>query len=376
MTAIDKYTAGLDVYLVGGAVRDQLMGLPIGDRDWVVVGSDPDNMLARGFNPVGSDFPVFLHPETHEEYALARTERKSGRGYHGFTFYAGNDVSLVDDLNRRDLTINAMAQAADGTIIDPYGGRADIQNKLLRHVGLAFVEDPVRLLRLARFAARFDGFTVASETVSLCHAMVANGELDALVPERVWQEFAKGLSTNNPARMLEVLQQSNALARVAPKLVWNEQQGQYLTCAVNNKLNLEQRYALMCYLSDGMTDLKAPTACKNLALLLPKVINLLLNSKYNPAQTSQDKYGYQLKSKQSIDLFELCDAFRRPERCINILVAAQCITPIEPISLWRQRLDAAMGIDAGAIAKAANGDVDSIKKNIYKSRIQAIEQIC
>src|SRR5690606_26248936 len=187
----DPAIAGLDVYIVGGAVRDALLGgaAQDSDRDWVVVGATPEQMADRGFIPVGGDFPVFLHPRSKEEYALARTERKSGRGYKGFTFYTGTDVTLEDDLRRRDLTINAIAQAPDGRLVDPLGGRADIRDRIFRHVGQAFVEDPVRLLRLARFAARFPDFSIAPETMDLARRLVDEGEVDALVPERVWREM-------------------------------------------------------------------------------------------------------------------------------------------------------------------------------------------
>lgn len=210
----------MKIYLVGGAVRDALLGLPVRERDYVVVGASPEAMLAQGFRPVGKDFPVFLHPDTQEEYALARTERKSGRGYHGFTVHAAPDVTLEEDLARRDLTINAMAQAEDGTLIDPFDGRKDLEARLLRHVSPAFVEDPVRLLRVARFAARFAslGFRVADETLALLRQMVENGEIDALVPERVWQEIVKALATDHPARFFEVLRATGALARLLPEL--------------------------------------------------------------------------------------------------------------------------------------------------------------
>jgi tRNA nucleotidyltransferase (CCA-adding enzyme) len=210
----------MEIYRVGGAVRDALLGLPVRERDYVVVGATPEEMLERGFRPVGKDFPVFLHPDTQEEYALARTERKSGRGYHGFTVYAAPDVTLKEDLARRDLTINAIAQAEDGTLIDPFGGRKDLEARLLRHVSPAFVEDPVRLLRVARFAARFAplGFRVADETLDLLRQMVTNGEVDALVPERVWQEIVKALATDHPARFFEVLRATGALARLLPEL--------------------------------------------------------------------------------------------------------------------------------------------------------------
>ncbi|MCK5640409.1 MAG: multifunctional CCA tRNA nucleotidyl transferase/2'3'-cyclic phosphodiesterase/2'nucleotidase/phosphatase, partial [Gammaproteobacteria bacterium] len=210
----------LEIYLVGGAVRDQLLGLQPQDRDWVVLGATPEIMKARGFKPIGKDFPVFLHPETKEEYALARTERKTAPGYHGFEFHAAPDVTLEEDLKRRDLTINAMAQAADGSIIDPFNGQVDLQAQRLRHVSEAFAEDPVRILRLARYAARYAerGFSVAEETNTLMQQMVENGEVDALVAERVWQELERALSENTPARFFEVLRECGALAKLFPEL--------------------------------------------------------------------------------------------------------------------------------------------------------------
>jgi len=208
----------MQLYVVGGAVRDRLLGLPAADRDWVAVGATPEELLALGYKPVGKDFPVFLHPHTGEEVALARTERKTGRGYTGFSVFAAPGVTLEEDLGRRDLTINAIAEAEDGTLIDPFGGRADLQGKVLRHVSPAFEEDPVRLLRLARFAARFPEFTVAPETEALLARMVASGEVDALVPERVWQELARGLMATRPSRMVAVLQGCGAWHRLLPEM--------------------------------------------------------------------------------------------------------------------------------------------------------------
>ncbi|PZQ65007.1 MAG: multifunctional CCA tRNA nucleotidyl transferase/2'3'-cyclic phosphodiesterase/2'nucleotidase/phosphatase, partial [Variovorax paradoxus] len=220
----------MEIYLVGGAVRDRLLGLPVSDRDWVVVGATPDDMVAQGFVPVGRDFPVFLHPQTHEEHALARTERKSGPGYRGFTVHTAPDVTLEQDLARRDLTINSIAVPAGvvgaaghfdsetPALVDPYGGRGDLQQKVLRHVTDAFREDPVRILRLARFAARFHDFTVAPETMALMRGMVADGEVDALVPERVWQELARGLMEAKPSRMFEVLRACGALKVLLPEV--------------------------------------------------------------------------------------------------------------------------------------------------------------
>ncbi|TVQ36728.1 MAG: multifunctional CCA addition/repair protein [Wenzhouxiangella sp.] len=206
------------VYQVGGSVRDQLLGLPAPDRDYVVVGATPEDMIRRGFRPVGRDFPVFLHPRTHEEYALARTERKSGRGYHGFVFHTGADVTLEQDLARRDLTVNAMALGPDGELVDPFHGRLDLQRGVLRHVSEAFREDPVRILRLARFATRFEHFEIAAETQALCRQMVVDGEVDHLVPERVWQEMQRALMHERPSRFIEVLRSVGALAVILPEV--------------------------------------------------------------------------------------------------------------------------------------------------------------
>jgi tRNA nucleotidyltransferase (CCA-adding enzyme) len=224
------YTCPMQVFLVGGAVRDALLGLPVQDRDWVVVGATPEEMVSKGFVPVGKDFPVFIHPQTGEEYALARTERKSARGYRGFVVHAAPDVTLEQDLARRDLTINSIASHADSpwargqfdadssVLIDPYDGRGDIQRKVLRHVTDAFREDPVRILRVARFAARFPDFSVAPETNRLMKDMVADGEVDALVSERVWQELTRGLMSSKPSRMFDVLRACSALEKLLPEV--------------------------------------------------------------------------------------------------------------------------------------------------------------
>ena len=214
----------MKIYAVGGAIRDALLGVPVSDRDYVVVGATPEQMVAQGYRPVGKDFPVFLHPETHEEYALARTERKTAAGYHGFQFYYAPDVTLEEDLARRDLTINAMAREVRpdgeliGPVIDPFGGQADLQMRCFRHVGEAFVEDPVRILRVARFAARFHDFALAPETLALMRTMTEAGEVDALVPERVWQELSRGLMEQKPSRMFDALRDCGALARVLPEI--------------------------------------------------------------------------------------------------------------------------------------------------------------
>lgn len=217
-TEPDPRLEGLDCYQVGGAVRDRLLGIEPPDHDWVVVGASPEAMVERGFRPVGRDFPVFIHPGTGEEYALARTERKSGHGYHGFVFHAGPEVTLEQDLARRDLTVNAMALDAEGQLIDPYNGRLDLARGVLRHVSPAFREDPVRILRLARFATRFPEFTVAPATLALCSEMVAAGEVAHLVPERVWQEMSKAMMHDQPSRFFELLREIGALAVILPEV--------------------------------------------------------------------------------------------------------------------------------------------------------------
>ena len=229
MTAPDARAPQFQIYRVGGSVRDELLGLPTGDRDWVVVGATPEQMLAQGFQAVGKDFPVFLHPQSHEEYALARTERKTAPGYKGFAVHFSPDVTLEDDLLRRDLTINAIARAADDTLVDPFHGQADIQARIFRHVSPAFREDPVRILRLARFAARFPDFTIAPETLALMREMTAAGEVHALVAERVWQELSRGLMSQRPSRMLQVLDQAHALRILLPQLPEPDTQPEWLT---------------------------------------------------------------------------------------------------------------------------------------------------
>ncbi|NYT84935.1 tRNA CCA-pyrophosphorylase [Pollutimonas harenae] len=356
----DPATAGLDVYIVGGAVRDAMLGLPAGDRDWVVVGATPEQMSSRGFIPVGGDFPVFLHPQTKEEYALARTERKSGRGYKGFTFYTGTDVSLEDDLQRRDLTVNAIAQAPNGRLVDPLGGQKDLQQRVLRHVGQAFVEDPVRLLRLARFAARFDEFSIASETLELARKLVQEGEVDALVPERVWREVAKGLMVPRAGRMFQVLADTGALARVLPGLRWHEEPSSTeLVCAAHTGQSLAVRFALVCRFSDDPQSVarhvKAPTECQDYARLLPGVLDQV-DASEAPAWLA---------------LMERCDALRKPDRFLTLVRAAQCVKEVD-LRAWQARVDAIHSIDAGAIAKAEQGRPGRIKAALYEARLTAL----
>jgi tRNA nucleotidyltransferase (CCA-adding enzyme) len=359
---------GLEVYIVGGAVRDALLGLPAGDRDWVVVGATPEEMSRRGFIPVGGDFPVFLHPKTKEEYALARTERKSGKGYKGFTFYTGTDVSLEDDLQRRDLTVNAIAQAPDGRPIDPLNGSADIANKVLRHVGYAFVEDPVRLLRLARFAARFADFSIAPETLLLARQLVDEGEVDTLVPERVWREMAKGLMTDHPGRMFEVLIDTGALPRVLPGLHFDPRLSRELACAAEESLSLACRFALLCRLSAQPQSIgqhvRAPGDCQDYARLLPIVLD---NASLEPYEVAD-------AANKALSLMERCDALRKPERFLDLLAAAECVQDVDQ-NAWRARVAAIRSVDAGAIAKSLEGETGRIKEELRHARLQALANL-
>jgi tRNA nucleotidyltransferase (CCA-adding enzyme) len=339
-------------YVVGGAVRDELLGLPVQDRDHVVVGATPEEMVARGYKPVGKDFPVFLHPETHEEFALARTERKSGRGYKGFTIHAAPDVTLEDDLRRRDLTINAMARAEDGALIDPFNGRKDLQDGVLRHVSEAFAEDPVRILRVARFAARL-GFRIAEETLALMRRMVDSGEVDALVPERVWQEFARGLAEPNPERMLEALERCGARARLMPELAAFPQRFAGARPV---------RYAHLCWPLDeasvnALSDrLRAPNEERELALLAVRLKNSLMEEK--PAQL--------------LNLLKRADAFRRPERFAQLLEAARLANPGFDSSRLERALQAAGAVDAGAIARRASAPA-AVSALVDQAREEAIK---
>jgi tRNA nucleotidyltransferase (CCA-adding enzyme) len=342
----------MQTYMVGGAVRDALLGLPVNDHDWVVVGATPQQMIAAGYLPVGKDFPVFLHPHTREEYALARTERKTARGYHGFAFHAEPDVTLEQDLARRDLTINAMAQDANGRLIDPYGGQADLKNRVLRHVTAAFREDPVRILRVARFSARFADFSLAPETLALMREMVEAGEVDALVAERVWQELARGLMEDKPSRMFEVLRACGALARLLPEVqrLWGvPQRAEYhpeidtgvhlmmvLDMSARLKAPLAARFACLTHdLGKGTTPpeilpkhigheersarllrnvcerLRVPIDCRELAEVVAREHgNIHRSTEFGAAAL--------------VRLLERCDAFRKPQRFDLVLLACEC----------------------------------------------------
>ncbi len=361
----------MKTYVVGGAVRDDLLGLPVQDRDYVVVGATPEEMVRQGFRPVGRDFPVFLHPQTHEEYALARTERKTAPGYHGFTFHAAPDVTLEQDLQRRDLTINAMARDESGQVIDPYHGAEDIGRGVLRHVSPAFAEDPVRILRVARFAARFD-FTVAPETQALMVQMVQAGEADTLVAERVWQELAKGLLERTPSTMFVVLRDCGALSRVLPQIDalydagYAEEALAALDAAAEQRTALEVRFAaLLRVLEPEAVDalcakLRAPAACRDLAVLAARHANAIAD-------------GVSLDAEGLMALFDAVDAWRRPERVTALVQAA--LAGITDADHARQRLrrahEAALAVDAGAIARQ-HSTADQIKAGVAQARLDAL----
>jgi tRNA nucleotidyltransferase (CCA-adding enzyme) len=339
-------------YVVGGAVRDELLGLLVQDRDYVVVGATPEEMTAAGYKPVGRDFPVFLHPQTHEEYALARTERKSGRGYKGFTVHAAPDVTLEQDLARRDLTINAMARAPDGTLIDPFNGKSDLDNRLLRHVSEAFAEDPVRILRVARFAARF-GFRIAEETMQLMKSMVTSGEADQLVPERVWQEFAKGLAEPKPELMFEALERCGLRAKLLPELksVPKEFSGP-----------LSVRFAVLCWpLAETAIQalcerIRVPNEERELALLACRTQKMLAAT----------------KPEQLLNLLKRADAFRRPERFVLLLEAAGIAASGFDSEKIKKAFAAADAVDAGEIAKRASAPA-AISALLDQAREDAID---
>jgi tRNA nucleotidyltransferase (CCA-adding enzyme) len=340
-------------YVVGGAVRDELLGLPVKDRDHVVLGATPEEMVSLGFKPVGKDFPVFLHPQTHEEYALARTERKSGRGYKGFTVHAAPDVTLEDDLRRRDLTINAIAKGPDGTLIDPFHGKKDLQDGVLRHVSEAFVEDPVRILRVARFAARFP-FRIAEETRALMRRIVDSGEADALVPERVWQEFARGLEEPHPERMLEALERCGLRARLLPEL------GRVPARFSGPRA---VRFAHLCWELDQAAlnalceRLRVPNDEKELALLGVRLKKLLSEN----------------KPDQLLNVLKRADAFRRPERFAQLLEAATLALPGFDRTKLDRALAVAAAVDAGEIARRASAPA-TISALLDEAREQAIKE--
>jgi tRNA nucleotidyltransferase (CCA-adding enzyme) len=348
----------MEIYLVGGAVRDRLLGLEVKDHDWVVVGATPDEMLARGFKPVGQDFPVFLHPDTGEEYALARTERKSGKGYTGFTFHASPDVTLEDDLVRRDLTINAIAQSEDGALHDPWGGRHDLEQRLLRHVSPAFVEDPLRVLRVARFYARFAhlGFTVAEETLALMRELSAGDELDHLTPERVWQECARALATRSPERFFRLLQQVEALGKVMPGCeTLNCDRLQQLIARLPETAphRPEAIFALFVrILTENHGDQDALTALSDLCerLRIPnRFRDLALKTRLHADALS---HFDRLSGEQRLALIKGLALLRRPEQLPDLMAISQAIQPDQPparLSKLEHLLNAIKAIDSRAL---------------------------
>jgi tRNA nucleotidyltransferase (CCA-adding enzyme) len=402
----------MKVYQVGGAVRDRLLGVPHGDRDWVVVGATPEQMAAEGYTPVGKDFPVFLHPRTREEYALARTERKSAPGYRGFVVHADPSVTLEEDLRRRDLTVNAIAQDDHGALIDPFGGVADLRAGVLRHVSDAFAEDPVRILRLARFAARWPHFRVADETMALCRAMVEAGEVDALVAERVWQELSRGLMEAQPSRLFDVLRQCGALARLLPQVdrLWGVPQPEahhpevdtgvhlmlVLDMAARLAAPLTVRYACLVHdLGKGATPreqwprhlahearsvrlaaklgerLRVPGDCRELGEVVAR--------EHGNIHRSQE-----LDAAATLRLLERCDALRRPERFEQALWACECDArgrsgredaPYAQRQRLSQALSAVLAVDAAqaaadAVARGATGP--AIGDAVRRARLAAL----
>lgn len=361
----------MEIYLVGGAVRDQLLGLPVKERDFVVVGATVQEMLALGYKPVGKDFPVFLHPKTHEEYALARTERKISKGYTGFTFYADKSVTLEDDLRRRDLTVNAIAQSTDGKIIDPYHGCEDLKNKVLRHVSDSFVEDPVRILRVARFASRFSDFTIHPETLELMHSMVISGEVNALVPERVWQELQRALDLIAPQRFFEVLKECGALAIVFPEINSHfEQVIEMLQRAakVNEKNLIRFAASVKCLSLEEIKILcsrnRVPSSYRELALLVAKFKNDFNNVIH-------------LDAEGVLIILEKLDAFRRAVRFVDFLVASDAANG-DNQSLQSKKLMKSYNLTAKISPKLLSdkGLVgEDIKHELHILRREAIEEV-
>lgn len=399
----------MQTYVVGGVVRDELLGLAVKDCDHVVVGATPDQMIELGYRPVGKDFPVFLHPETHEEYALARTERKVAKGYKGFQVFASPQVTLEEDLARRDLTINAIAKAENGELIDPYHGLSDIKSKILRHVSPAFIEDPVRILRVARFAARFTDFSIAPETMALMRGMVEEGEVDALVAERVWQELSKGLMEDKPSRMFETLRDCGALKRILPEVdrLWGvPQPAQHhpevdtgvhvmmvVDYAASQHYSLPVRFAALTHdlgkgttpnnilprhighedrsanlLQDVCKRLRVPNDCKELAHIV---------AKYHGKVHRVDE----MRPDTLVRLLQDTDAFRQPERFREFLRACECDSrgrtgfenkPFPQAGKLLKVLEVATNVDAGAVARQFD-EPEMIRQKVYEARVDAVK---
>jgi tRNA nucleotidyltransferase (CCA-adding enzyme) len=403
----------MQIYLVGGAVRDRQLGLSVHERDWVVVGAADDELEALGYRRVGRSFPVYLHPETSEEYALARTETKTGPGYKGFEFNAHAGVTLEEDLERRDLTINAMAEDADGSIIDPYGGRQDLEKGLLRHVSDAFREDPVRILRVARFAARFSerGFRVADETLALMRDMVAAGEADALVPERVWRETESALGEDRPEVFFEVMRETGALAVVYPELEalfgvpqperWHPEIDtgvHVLMClqqAVRMAASREVRFAVLVHdLGKGTTPkIHLPRHIghekRSVELIRPMCARLGVPNRYRDLAIPVARYhgmchrASELRPKTILNILEGVDAFRRPERFADFLAACEIDArgrtgledrPYPQAAILRSACDAASTVSAEPLVKEGLKD-EQLGQAIRDARIRAIAQV-
>ncbi|MCI0508418.1 MAG: multifunctional CCA addition/repair protein [Gammaproteobacteria bacterium] len=400
----------MKIYLVGGAVRDKLMGFTPREKDWVVVGATPEEMLRKGFKQVGRDFPVFLHPETHEEYALARTERKTAPGYKGFEFHASSDVTLEEDLRRRDLTINAMAEDEDGNIIDPCNGILDLDQRILRHVSDAFCEDPVRILRVARFAARFASmdFIVADSTLALMRAMVASGEVDALVPERVWKELETALAADAPQQFFITLRACGALKKLFPEIdqlygvPQPEKHHPEIDTGIHTMMVLEQaarltdnpvtRFAALTHdLGKGVTPKEQwPKHVDHEENSVP-LINALCDrirvpNDYRELAAHVARYhlhchrANELRAATILKLFKSIDAFRKPERFQQFLVACEADArgrlgfenkPYPQAQLLRTAFNAANGVNAKSIAESGLKGA-AIAKELQKQQIHAI----
>lgn len=399
----------MQTYLVGGCVRDKLLGLPVKDRDWVVVGAGPDEMLELGFRPVGKDFPVFLHPQTQEEYALARTERKAGRGYHGFTFYAEADVTLEQDLARRDLTINAIAEDPDGHVIDPFNGQQDLKEGILRHVSPAFAEDPVRVLRIARFAARF-GFSIAEETKKLIAKMIADGELAYLVPERVWQELYKALQSDKPSQFFTSLREVGALETLFPEVdrlfgvpqiaKWHPEvdTGVHVMMVIDQSARLTDdvsvRFAALCHdLGKGVTpadilpshkghEATSITLTRDLCqrLRAPKETTALA---VRVAEFHTDVHLlFELDAERVLTVLEGVDSFRRPHRFEQYMLAGEAdfrgrpgyeYAPMPEGEAFRACYQAAAAVTASEFVKAGLTGM-AIGDAIRQKRLEVIAQ--
>jgi tRNA nucleotidyltransferase (CCA-adding enzyme) len=355
----------MQIYLVGGAVRDQLLGLPVIEKDWVVVGATPEEMLRLGYRPVGKDFPVFLHPKTHEEYALARTERKTGRGYTAFAFNASPTVSLEEDLQRRDLTINAMALTQEGALIDPYHGEEDLEQRMLRHVSAAFIEDPVRILRVARFAARYAelGFSVAPETIALMKQMVSSGEVDALVSERVWKELEKALGENNPESFFYVLQDCDALRKLFPLITQNNISVLAASTSTTSKVI---RFAAFLH---SLDENQIKLFCKQFAVPNQYRDLALLVSRYFP--TCQKISS--LSAEDIVKMLQEVDAFRRPERFMDFLVACGVVSSDYSTSeRWAIYWKEARNVDVKKLLDQGFAHQELASK-IYQERVRVIK---